>query len=123
LVVDDEPQVREAVKLLLELDGHHIETAENGQLGLNLVLDRDYDVVFTDFVMPMMQGDEFARKAKAIKPGLPIIMVTAHADSLSTSTLPAGVDHILSKPFILSDLRQAICKVRQGRNQPSTCCH
>jgi CheY-like chemotaxis protein len=108
------------VKLLLEFEGHSIETAENGKIGLAMIRDHQYDLVFTDLAMPVMQGDEMARKVRELKPDLPIVMVTAHSDSLSARHPPEGVDYILSKPFMLEDLRGAIRAVCPGAKS-STC--
>ena len=57
LVVDDEPMVCEAVKMLLEFDGHQVVTAVNGNEALALFDDGGFDVVITDYTMPGMKGD------------------------------------------------------------------
>ena len=58
LVVDDEPLVCDAVKMMLEFDGHVVETAPNGKDALALLERSKFDLVITDFEMPMMKGDE-----------------------------------------------------------------
>jgi FixJ family two-component response regulator len=68
--------------------------------------------VITDYTMPGMKGDELALAVKARVPGQPVIMITAHGDSLRTSAMPlTGVDQLVGKPFQLADLREAIQKV------------
>jgi DNA-binding response OmpR family regulator len=112
LIIDDEPQVSDAIRLCLELEGHSVETAENGAAGLDLIRERDFELVFTDLSMPGLRGDKVAVAAKEMKPSLPIIMVTAHADTMmGPDGRPLGVDYLLSKPFFLEDLRQAVQKV------------
>jgi CheY-like chemotaxis protein len=111
LVVDDEPQVCEAVKMLLEFDGHEVMTAGNGKEALALFEREKFDVVITDYTMPEMKGDELVRAIKVRVPGQPVIMLTAHAEMLKTSTVPlTGVDQLVSKPFQIADLRDAIQK-------------
>ena len=67
--------------------------------------------------MPMMKGDELAATIKARAPGQPVIMITAYAEMLQSSGNPLkGVDHMISKPFLLDDLRAAIAKVLSAKS-------
>jgi CheY-like chemotaxis protein len=112
LVVDDEPLVCDAVKMMLEFDGHLVETAGNGKEALALLEKDQFDVVITDFEMPVMKGDELAAAIKARTPKQPIVMITAYAEMLQASGNPlTGVDLMISKPFLLENLREAIAKV------------
>lgn len=105
LVVDDEPNVCECLRLILALDGHDVTTASSGRAGLDLFRSRRFDVVCTDYSMPEMRGDEFAAAIKRIRREQPILMISGVADTMSK---PPGVDYILSKPFFPKDLRQAL---------------
>ena len=69
LVVDDEPLVCDAVKMMLAFDGHVVETASNGKDALALLDKSKFDIVITDFKMPTMRGDELAAAIKARNPG------------------------------------------------------
>ncbi len=111
LVVDDEPFVCEAVKMMLAFDGHVVETASSGQEALTLFEQHPFDLVITDFAMPNMKGDQLAAAIKSRKPGQPIVLITAYAEMLQSSghALP-GVDFVISKPFLLENLREAIAK-------------
>src|SRR4051812_15594808 len=112
LVVDDEPYVCDAVKMMLSFDGHEVETASNGKQALAMFEDGKYDLIITDFSMPSMKGDELAAAIKAIAPTQPVVMITAYAEMLQGSDNPlTGVDFIISKPFLLDNLREAIAKV------------
>jgi CheY-like chemotaxis protein len=112
LVVDDEPLVCDAVKMMLDFDGHVVRTAANGKDALALLAEKRFDLVITDFEMPGMRGDELAAAIKARSPGQPVVMITAYAEMLQASGNPlTGVDHIISKPFLLENLREAIAKV------------
>jgi CheY-like chemotaxis protein len=112
LVVDDEPFVCDAVKMMLDFDGHHVETASSGAEALAILERSKFDVVITDFAMPAMKGDELAVAIKSRWPGQPVVMITAYAEMLHTSGNPLrGVDFLISKPFLLENLRQAIAKV------------
>ena len=112
LVVDDEPFVCDAVKMMLAFDGHSVETACSAKDALALFDKAKFDLVITDFAMPAMKGDELAVAIKARNPQQPVVMITAYAEMLQASAKPLpGVDFIISKPFLLENLREAISRV------------
>jgi CheY-like chemotaxis protein len=109
LVVDDEPYVLEAVKMMLSFDGHVVTTVSDAREALSVLERSDFDLVITDYYMPGMRGDELGERIKARKPDQPVVMITAYAEMLAGKTLP-GVDFMISKPFLLENLREAIAK-------------
>ena len=112
LVVDDEPMVCDAVKMMLDFDGHVVETVSSAKAALAAMEKDKFDLVITDFEMPVMKGDELAAAIKARDPTQPVVMITAYAEMLQASGNPLpGVDHLISKPFLLENLREAIAKV------------
>jgi two-component system, NtrC family, response regulator GlrR len=111
LVVDDEPLVCDAVKMMLDFDGHLVETASSGKDALATLERGRFDLVITDFEMPVMKGDELAAAIKARWPNQPVVMITAYAEMLQASgNKLAGVNLVISKPFLLENLREAIAK-------------
>lgn len=117
LVVDDEPYVCDAVRMMLAFDGHQVETAGSGKDALALFAKDKYDLVITDYAMPAMKGDELAIAIKSIAPEQPIVLITAYAEMLKSDETPlTGVDFIVSKPFLLENLREAIEKTTAGKN-------
>ena len=115
LVVDDEPAVCDAIKMMLQFDGHKVQTANGGKEALSLLEKDKFDLITTDYSMIGMKGDELAAIIKKRLPHQPIIMITAYADMLKSSDNPLpGVDRIISKPFSLAELREAIAKVLPG---------
>jgi CheY-like chemotaxis protein len=110
LVVDDEPFVCESIKMLLAYDGHEVETASGGVEALARFDPDKIHVVFTDFAMPGMKGDELAEKIKARSPKTPIVLLTA----FPPPTKPAAIDLILTKPFMLQSLRDGLMKIFSG---------
>jgi CheY-like chemotaxis protein len=98
--------------MMLAFDGHSVETASSGKDALAMFDKSKFDLVITDFAMPLMKGDELAMEIKARNPGQPIVMITAYAEMLLASGTPIpGVDLIISKPFLLENLREAISRV------------
>lgn len=117
LVVDDEPFVCDAVRMMLAFDGHEVETAGSGKEALELFKKGRYDVVLTDYAMPAMKGDELAIAIKSLAPEQPIVLITAYAEMLKSDETPLqGVDFIVSKPFLLENLREAIEKTTGGKS-------
>jgi CheY-like chemotaxis protein len=112
LVVDDEPFVCDAVKMMLTFDGHDVVTANDAKEALEVFEKGSFDLVITDFAMPGMKGDELAAAIKSRSPEQPVVMITAYAEMLQSSgkRLP-GVDFLVSKPFLLEHLREAIATV------------
>jgi len=118
LLVDDDPGVRCSVRMLLEIDDHIVTVASNGAEALDLFTQGQFDLVTTDFEMPIMRGDELAVKIKELSPNQPILMITAHGKELGDSENP--VDSILTKPFTLNSLRGAIAKLLSKPEFPPT---
>jgi CheY-like chemotaxis protein len=115
LVVDDEPAVSDAIKMMLKFDGHEVQTANGSKEALSLLEQGKFDLITVDYALQGMQGDELAAVIKQRLPHQPIIMITAYAEMLKSSGNPlTGVDFIISKPFLLADLREAMARVLPG---------
>lgn len=111
LVVEDEPLVREVICVYLAEDQHEVVTAENGRDGLEKYKSGPFDLVMTDRAMPEMNGDQLAIEIKKLRPEQPIVLLTGFGDLMAgTGEQPQGVDLVVSKPFTLSTLRNAIAK-------------
>jgi len=116
LVVDDEQFVCDALRMMLNFDGHVVETANSGMDALTILERGKFDLVITDFSMPTMKGDELAAAIKSRLPGQGVVMITAYAEMLQSAGNPLNcVDFIISKPFLLEDLREAISKVAPAK--------
>ena len=112
LIVDDEPSVCESIKMLLEHDGHEVQTVDSGEAALALLEHNTFDLITTDYSMAGMKGNQLAATVKKCRPDQPIIMVTAFAADFHPSGKPTGgVDCVLSKPFTMIELREAIARV------------
>ena len=99
LVVDDEPFVCDAVKMMLAFDGHDVVTTNDAKEALGVFEQDKFDLVITDYAMPGMKGDELAAAIKAKAPQQPVVMITAYAEMLQSSGKKlAGVDFLISKP-------------------------
>ena len=116
LVVEDEEALRACLRMMLELEGHRVTEACNGAEGLNLFKIGEFDLVITDFEMPVMQGNQLAVGLKLLAPSVPILMVTGSGKALRDAGNP--VDALLSKPFKPADLRSAVAKLLPAGPEP-----
>ena len=110
LVVEDDPSARESLKVLLRIDRHSVTEAADGREALELLTRQTFDLVILDYAMPGMRGNELATSIKRMAPWLPILMVTAFLEKLSSDDKP--VDAILGKPYSVDELRREISKLR-----------
>jgi CheY-like chemotaxis protein len=112
LVVDDEPSVRQSVRMLLEQDGYIVDEAKSGVEALAMLEADKFDMIFTDYIMPQMRGDKLAAAIKHFAPDQPVVMITAFPEKLQSSL--GSVDSLICKPFDAAELRKAID--RYGRH-------
>src|SRR5436305_12176592 len=106
LVVDDDPQLREALTRALELDGYQVTTARNGAKALESTGASRPDVMVLDVMMPYVGGLDVCRTLRERKDRLPILVLTARDEvGDRVAGLDAGADDYLTKPFALEELR------------------
>ena len=105
LVVDDDPGVREALELVLGLDGFEVTTAADGREGIRRLSTGRLDAVILDVLMPELDGLEVCRRMRATGDRTPVLMLTARAEvSERVAGLEAGADDYLPKPFAREEL-------------------
>jgi CheY-like chemotaxis protein len=109
LLADDQQQVRELTKMLLGMDDHIVTEAANGREALTLFAQERFDLVITDYTMPLMKGDELARNIKRLAPSEPVLMITGSIRE--AEGIHGAVDAVLEKPFSFEDLRQAVARL------------
>ncbi len=109
LFVDDEAGVREAYGDALRLRGHRVVTASHGEEAVSLFEREGFDLVLTDLSMGAMSGFEVAKRVKAIKPDVPVVLLTGWViGQEDTRVRAAGIDAVLIKPCPLEDLCRAV---------------
>lgn len=105
LVVEDDPQLREAIVDTLMLKGFEVSEAAHGIEGLNLVRHQQLDLVLSDINMPGMDGLELLQTIKQDYPWLPVILMTAYGDvGQAVKAMQLGANDYLMKPFELKEL-------------------
>jgi len=116
LLAEDRQDVREVTRLLLGLDEHVVTEAGNGKEALDLFKPDRFDLVITDYAMPVMKGDELATQIKRLAPSEPILMITGSGGELAVTR--ATVDAVLHKPFSFEELRRAIAQLLSPVSDP-----
>jgi CheY-like chemotaxis protein len=107
--------VRETVSMLLEFDGHHVETAGSGAEALAAFKLGKFDVIFTDFSMPAMTGGQLASAIKALSPCQPIVLLTAFVERfLSPGQQLVAINSVLGKPIEIEIMRQTITDLMES---------
>ncbi len=115
LVVDDEPDVRTAIHLLLRSNGYWVEAVASAEEALAQLETDHYDLVVTDNEMPGITGTELALVIKTRWPWLPVVMLSAHPPQAPW----AALDLILAKPYDVLHLRASVRQIlhRGSANQ------
>ena len=104
LVVDDEPQIRRALRTALGGHGYEVELAEDGAVALDAIAVRAPDLVVLDLVMPRVDGLAVVRQVREWSP-VPIIVLSARGDERDkVAALDLGADDYLTKPFGMDEL-------------------
>ena len=106
LVVDDEPDIRQLMKIVLENEGYAVVEAENGEQAVELVRSDDsLSLIVMDIMMPIMNGVSAAAEIRTIS-SLPILFLTAKsADTDKVLAFGSGGDDYIVKPFYATDLK------------------
>lgn len=103
LLVDDEADIRESLKMLLEasLDDVDVVAAASGSVALDALGKQPFDLIITDYKMPGMNGLEFLGRAQKVAPKTPRILVTAFPDlEIAIRAInEAGIENFFTKPF------------------------
>lgn len=104
LIVEDEEKIARFVTLELEHEGYQVEHTADGRTAVDLALERDYDLILLDVLLPQLNGMEVLRRVRKHK-DVPVIMVTARDAVMDkVAGLDAGADDYLTKPFAIEEL-------------------
>lgn len=106
MVVDDEEGVRMTVAANLELAGFSVVTAASGDEAISATASQGpFDLVLTDLRMPRMSGAELIKRLRTVQPGVPMVLMTAHArEDLVSELYEEGLFAVLHKPFDVDDV-------------------
>jgi two-component system response regulator HydG len=100
LVVDDEVEHASSLRRLFEREGLTVHTAASGELALDVIRAEPIDLILTDLMMPGMSGQDLLRAARAIRPGVDVILMTAYGTvEGAVAAMREGAYDFIQKPF------------------------
>lgn len=121
LVIEDDTAIRQGVVDALKMSGYAVSQAGDGDLGLDLAITSDCDLVLLDLILPGLDGLEILREIRATRPTLPVVILTARGEESDRVTgLRMGADDYVVKPFSLKELLARVEAVfRRSPERPS----
>ena len=103
LIIDDERSIRNTLKEILEFEGHEVATAEDGKQGVDKALAENYDAIFCDIKMPVMDGNEVLDTLVASGCESAIVMISGHGDiDTAVKCIKKGAYDFIQKPLDLN---------------------
>jgi two-component system, OmpR family, KDP operon response regulator KdpE len=112
LVVDDEPQIRRALRLVLRANGYQVTEAAGGEAALDALATTAYDLMILDLALPDVDGVEVCRRVRDWSE-MPVLILSAHGEEdIKVRALDEGADDFVTKPFsapeLLARMRRAL---------------
>ncbi len=105
LIIDDEPNIRNIISILLKKEGYEVETSLSGENAIEICDRQEFDVIIADINLPGITGIETMKVIKAKYPDIQFVFITAHATyTLAVESIKYGGYHFLTKPFDNNDL-------------------
>ena len=122
LVVDDEPQIRRALRLVLRANGYEVTEVAAGEAALDALAVTAFDLMILDLVLPDLDGVEVCRRVRDWSE-LPVVVLSAHGDEeIKVRALDEGADDYVTKPFsapeLLARMRSALRRA-SAKSAPS----
>jgi two-component system KDP operon response regulator KdpE len=122
LIVDDEPQIRRALRTSLRAHGYEVATAATGEEGLALAVDAAPDLVLLDLGLPDLDGTEVIHRLRAFSEVPVIVLSVRDQQADKVAALDAGADDYVTKPFgmeeLLARLRAALRRAQPEEPAP-----
>lgn len=111
LVVDDELSMREFLEILLQKEGHQIESAASGKEGLERIESEKFDLIICDIMMPRISGMEILKRARDLDKNAMVIMITAYASpENAVEAMKIGAYDYITKPFQVDEIKLVVNK-------------
>jgi PAS domain S-box-containing protein len=111
LVIDDEPRIRDACRMILQEEGFEVALAADGNEGVSMIQERHFDIILVDLMMPGLSGLEVLSLVKEQHPDTVVIVITGYATlEHSISAMKRGAFDFVPKPFTPDQLRAVVNK-------------
>ena len=115
LIIDDEPSIRNTLREILEYEDFEVEDAKDGEEGLKMYQEKNFDIVLCDVKMPKMDGIEVLEKAMALGKDGQFIMISAHGNiETAVEATKKGAYDFIEKP---PDLNRLLVTIRNAMDK------
>jgi two-component system, OmpR family, response regulator ArlR len=120
LIVEDEIKIARFLELELKHEGYDVDQAHDGREGLNKALEKEFDLIILDIMLPSMNGIEVLRRLRQ-NSEIPVIMLTAKDETMDKVIgLDMGADDYVTKPFVIEELLARIRSALKRKPSQST---
>lgn len=117
LVVDDEESIREFLEIMLKKEGYEVTCAEDGQVALDTLKKKSFDLVISDLQMPNMTGMDLLKHVKDQYPDVVFMMITAFGTTeTAVEAMKIGAYDYITKPFKIDEVRINISNALRSQN-------
>jgi DNA-binding NtrC family response regulator len=118
LIIEDNETMREGMVQILAKMKHTVVQAPDGERGIDLLREEVIDLIVTDYRMTGMNGLQVLKKAKELKPSIPVMIITAYGSiDLAVEAIQSGAIEFITKPFSHDEFRIKIDKIFQSIDQ------
>jgi len=108
LIVDDDPEMRSLLSEELEEEGYRVTVAKNGLDVLSDIPFTSYDLIITDWKLPLRNGIQILKSVQEIHPGIPVILITAFGDAKIRRKVEKAGGIYLQKPFSMEAFKHMV---------------
>jgi DNA-binding NtrC family response regulator len=117
MVVDDEAVIREGLQRILEGERFAVDTCKSGHSAIEMLQQKEYDLIITDLKMPGMNGIEVLKAVKTLQPDIPVILITGFATvDTAVDAMKNGAFDYIAKPFTPDQIHEKVEKAFEQRN-------
>jgi CheY-like chemotaxis protein len=112
LLIDDDEFVRDSIRLMFESRSCCIRTVETAEEALEILREQDFDVIITDYRLPGMDGLEFCRQLRVIRPRAMTVLITAYGSpALSAEAGDLGIQELVEKPITSEAIEASLSRL------------
>jgi DNA-binding NtrC family response regulator len=119
LIIDDDKEIRDSLRIILEAEGYSVETAENGKMAIRICEKAPFDVALVDVELPDIKGTQLLSKIKKIQPKMVKIIITGHPTiENAAQAVNEKADGYILKPFNAEQLLEMIKRlIEEKKNE------
>ena len=116
LLIDDDEFIRDSMSLFFQCEGYHFTALENAEEGIEALKKENYDIIFTDYMLPGINGLEFLKWVKGSHPNAINVFITAYLTSdVFYKAIGIGIQDFIQKPFTTSIIEKSLIQLTEKK--------